>query len=129
MTSSSYVHFRNICDILFFIKNLKNPTNNFNIKTYISFSVGNTRSYGVRLRHNASSTNKERHFYFNRISRLLNSLPIIDLNLPINIFKRRIKSYILLQTLIQTIYTNYIIFVLVAPVYLIILWTIVIACD
>ena len=46
-------------DILFFIKNLKNPTNNFNINTYISFSVGNTRSYGVKLRHNASSTNKE----------------------------------------------------------------------
>ena len=82
-----------ISDILFFIKNLKNPTNNFNIKTYISFSVGNTRSYGVKLRHNASSTNKERHFYFNRISRLWNSLPIIDLNLPINIIKSKIKSY------------------------------------
>ena len=39
-------------DILFFIKNLKNPTNNFDINTYISFSVGNTRSYGVKLRHN-----------------------------------------------------------------------------
>ena len=29
-----------ISDILFFIKNLKNPTNYFNINTYISFSVG-----------------------------------------------------------------------------------------
>ena len=42
--------------VLFFIKNLKNPTNNFNINTYISFSVGNTRSCGVKLRHNALST-------------------------------------------------------------------------
>ena len=80
-------------DVLFFIKNLKNPANNFNINTYISFSVGNTRSYGVKLRHNESSTNKERHFYFNRISRLWNSLLIIDLDLPINIIKSKIKSY------------------------------------
>ena len=41
-----------ISDILFFIKNLKNFTNNFNINTYISFSTGNTRSYDVKLRHN-----------------------------------------------------------------------------
>ena len=34
-----------ISDILFFIKNLKNPTNNFSINTYISFSVCNTRSH------------------------------------------------------------------------------------
>ena len=88
--------------------------------SYISFSIGNIRSYGVKLRHNASSTNKEHHFYFNRISRLWNSLPIIDLNLPINIIKSKIESYtfvnILLQQTFHTIYTNYVIFVLVAPV-------------
>ena len=50
-----------ISNILLYIKNLKNPTNNFNINTYISFSVGTTRPYGVKLRHNASSANKERH--------------------------------------------------------------------
>ena len=33
-----------ISDILFFTKNLKNPTNNFNINTYISFSVDLTVS-------------------------------------------------------------------------------------
>ena len=79
-----------ISDILFFIKNLKHPTNNFNINTYVSFTVGNTRSCGLNFRPNASSTNKERHFYFNRISRLWNSLPIIDLNLPMNHIKRKI---------------------------------------
>ena len=31
-----------ISNILFFIKNLKNPPNNFNIDTYISFSIGIT---------------------------------------------------------------------------------------
>ena len=83
-----------ISDILFFIKNLKNPTNNFNINTYISFAVGNTRSCGVKLRHNAALTNKERHFYFNRISRLWNSLPIINLNLSINTIKSQLKQYL-----------------------------------
>ena len=75
------------------IKNFKHPTNNFNINTYVSFTVSNTRSCGLELRHNASSTNKEHHFYFNRISCLWNSLPIIDLNLPINHIKSKIKSY------------------------------------
>ena len=51
-----------ISDILFFIKNFKHPTNNFNINTYVSFTVGNTRSCGLKLRHNASLTNKECHF-------------------------------------------------------------------
>ena len=85
-----------ISDVLFFIKNLinKNPTNNFNINTYISFTVGNTRSCGVKLRHNAALTNKERHFYFNRISRLWNSLPIINLNLSINTIKSQLKQYL-----------------------------------
>ena len=118
-----------ISDILFFIKNLKNPPNNFNIGTYISFSVGNTRSCGVKLRHNASSTNEERHFYFNRIIRLWNSLPIIDLNLSLNAKSNLTFGNILLQTSIQTTYTNYIIFVLVAPVYFRILQAITITCD
>ena len=82
-----------ISDILFLIKTYKHPTNNFNINTYISFSAGNTKSCGVELRHNASSINKEYHFYFNRIIRLWNSLPIIDLNLPINVIKSKIKDY------------------------------------
>ena len=83
-----------ISDVLFFIKNLKNPTNNFNINPYISFTVGNTRSCGFKLRHNAALTNKERHFYFNRISRLWNSLPIINLNQSINTIKGQLKQYL-----------------------------------
>ena len=81
--------------IPFFIITLKNPTNNFNINTYILFTVGNITDLncGVKLRHNAPSANKECHIYlFNRISHLWNSLPIIDLNLSINI-KSKSKSY------------------------------------
>ena len=47
-----------------------------------------------QVEENATLTNKECHFYYNRISHLWNSLPIIDLNLPINIIKSKIKSYI-----------------------------------
>ena len=83
-----------ICDIQFFIKNLKNPINNFNINTYISFTVGNTKSYSVKLRYNAALTNKEGHFYFNRISCLWNSLPIINLNLSISTIKSQLKQYL-----------------------------------
>ena len=82
-----------IADILFLIKNLKNPTDSFNINNYISFSTSSTRSCGMKLRHNVSFTNKNRHFYFNRISRLWNSIPIVDLNLSLNTIKYRIKSY------------------------------------
>ena len=82
-----------ISDILFFIKNFKHPTNSFNINTYVLFTVGNARSCGLQLRSSATSTNKECHFYFNRISRLWISLSIIDLNLPMNHIERKIKSY------------------------------------
>ena len=58
----------------------------------VAYTVGNTRSCGLKLRHNASSTNKECHLYFNRISCLRNLLPIIDLNLPINLIKSKINS-------------------------------------
>ena len=118
-----------ISNILLFIKNFKHPTNNFNINTYVLFTVGNTRSCGLELRHNALSTNKEHHFYFNRISHLWNSLPIIDLNLPINHIKSKIKSYFFVTNFDpDNIYTNYIIFILVAPVF-IIFHAIIITCN
>jgi len=67
----------------------KNPKNNFNV----SFSTSTTRSCGSKSRHNTCTTNKEHHFYFNRISHLWNSVPIIDLNLPFTTIKQHIKSY------------------------------------
>ena len=83
-----------ISDIIFFVNSLKHPTPSFNINLYISFSHSTTRSNLVKLHHNISFTNKERHFYFNRICRLWNSLPIIDISLPIETIKRRIKSFL-----------------------------------
>ena len=80
-----------ISDIMFLIKSLKFPSNCFNINHFISFSSSGTRSCGVKLIHNISSTNKQRNFYFVRICRLWNALPIIDLTLPMHIIKKHLK--------------------------------------
>ena len=84
-----------LVDIMFFIKSLKAPTSNFNITDYVTFSSSTTRSSsGLKLIHNFSSNNKVRNFYFNRLARLWNSFPIIDLHLPINTIKGQLKQYL-----------------------------------
>ena len=59
-------------------------TSNFNISSYVSFSHSGIRPTALKLKHNISHTNKQRHFYFNHICRLCNSLPIINLTFNIN---------------------------------------------
>ena len=74
-----------LIDIAFFIKSLKYTTGNFNIRNYVSFSSSGTRSQtSFKLHHKPVRTNSCRHFYFNRISRLWNSLPVIDLDKPVS---------------------------------------------
>ena len=66
---------------MFFINSLKNPSLNFNISSYVTFSDSSTRSSrSFKLKHARSSFNANRHFYFNHLPRLWNSLPPIDLN-------------------------------------------------
>ena len=49
-----------ITDIIFLVKSFKFPSASFNINNYVSFSTGTTtRSSGVKLIHNSSSTNKQ----------------------------------------------------------------------
>ena len=67
--------------ILFFIKSIKLPSDNFNVLHFVSFSSSNTRSSSHnKLNHNYSRSNKIRNSYFVRLLRLWNSLPPIDLN-------------------------------------------------
>lgn len=71
-------------DLIFFIKAYKSPTNFFDIKNYISFTFLPTRSSTYsKLQHRSSSSNLNRHFYFCRLPRLWNSLPQIDISLPV----------------------------------------------
>jgi len=82
-------------DIMFFIKSLKFPTDNFNISQYTSFTNSNTRSGDhLKLIHPRSTSALHHHFYFNRIARLWNYLPVINLTLPAHITKKKIKSYL-----------------------------------
>ena len=83
-----------LIDILFFISSLKCPTERFNIFQYVTFSATSTRvTSRHKLVHNLCRTNRDRHFYFNRLPRLWNSLPIIDVDQSLNTIKRKLKCF------------------------------------
>ena len=68
-------------DILFFVKHIKHPTDNFNILNYVSFSHSSTRSsFHNKLQHKYSSSNFLRNSYFCCLLKIWNSLPSINLN-------------------------------------------------
>ena len=81
-----------INDILFFIKSLKEPSDHFDISRFVTFCSGQTRSASyVKLKHVLVTTNNStRNFYFNRLPRLWNSLPRIDMSQPITSIKSKL---------------------------------------
>jgi len=71
-----------INDVIFLIKSIKFPSNPFNIKDFITFVYGNTRlANNHKLQHTRSSNVLSNNFYFNRIARICNALPVVDCNL------------------------------------------------
>ena len=83
-----------IADIMFLIKSLKSPSSHFNIADFISFNISNTRSSSyLKLRHSVSKTNIQGHFYFHRIPRLWNSLPLLDTSLSIPSIRARLRQH------------------------------------
>ena len=84
-----------ICDIIFFIKSLKAPTNAFNITDYIKFTSGNTRSgSSYKLQHIRNTNVSSSNFYFNRLPRIWNVLPIIDYNLSLPTIKYKLTNFL-----------------------------------
>ena len=82
-------------DIMFFIKALQQPSPQFNIYHYISFSSSNTRSSSAnKLNHTLTNRNYTRNFYFNRLSRIWNQLPCIDINQSLPVIKDAIHKYL-----------------------------------
>ena len=78
-------------DILFFVKSIQHPSNHFNISNYVNFCRNPTRSStSNKLQHNFTSTNKQSNFYFNRLPRTYNSLPVLDLNQPFPTIKSQL---------------------------------------
>ena len=79
-------------DIIFFFKFLKSPSSSFNINNYVSFASSSTRSSAnSKLLHTKSTTNSSRHFYFNRLTHLWNSLPVLSLEQSLKSFKQNLK--------------------------------------
>ena len=75
------MYYFELCDLMFFIKNIEYPSESFNIKDYVTFSKCGTRSSFIhKLTHNKTATSSYRQFYFNPIARLWNSLPPIDIS-------------------------------------------------
>ena len=75
----------------FFVKSIQHPSNHFNISNYVNFCRNPTRSStSNKLQHNFTSTNKQSNFYFNRLPRTYNSLPVLDLNQPFPTIKSQL---------------------------------------
>ena len=81
-----------INDIIFFIKNLK-PSSSFDIRSFVHFCSNTTRSSTyLKLKHASPKLNCVRHFYFNRLPRLWNSLPCIDIDKSLPVIKKDLHS-------------------------------------
>ena len=92
---ATYVYIYELNDVMFLINSLKLLTVNFDINQFISFISNNNRSGDhLKLVHPRTTSSLHHHFYFNRIARLWNYLPVINLTLPAHIIKQKIKSYL-----------------------------------
>jgi len=74
------MYYYELQDVIFLIKSLKSPTDNFNIHRYITFARGNTSNQ--KLTHPRTPSTVQHHYYFNRI---YNYLLVIDLSLSTGI--------------------------------------------
>ena len=84
-------------DLMFFIRCLKDPvkSNAFSISSYVTFCASSTRSSThFKLKHSLSRTNIISHFYFNRLPRLWNSLPAINLNQSTSSIKKKLTQFV-----------------------------------
>ena len=83
-----------IADVMFLIRTIKFPSDHFNINNFVEFSYNKTRSATYcKLRHSICRYTSDRNFYFNRIPRLWNSLPSIDISLSISTIKTKLRHY------------------------------------
>ena len=82
-------------DLMFLIKSLNTPTDNFDIKNFISFNTNSTRSGShLKLCHPRTVCTAHHHFCFNRIVRLRNHLSVINLSLPPYVIKQKLTKHL-----------------------------------
>ena len=80
-------------DLLFFIKSLKFPTSYFHIRKYIRFSNYSSRATSTHKISNSLTSSTHPYSFFNRIIRLWNTAPVIDLSLSIDTIKRHLINF------------------------------------
>ena len=76
-----------IADIIFFIKSIKYPSDKFDM-------LKTTRSVGTKLYPKTTHTNPIMNSNFYCLSRLRNSLPIIDLSQSLELIKVKLKKFL-----------------------------------
>ena len=82
-------------DVMFVVASLKSLHKEFNLLNFIKFSNQSTRSSSQsKLIHQHAYSRRSRHFYFNRLPRLWNSLSRIDLELSYKSIKRQIQNHL-----------------------------------
>ena len=89
------MYFYEMQDILFFVKSLQDPDDNLNVHSFVSFSRSSRSSRTNKLSHKLCHTTSYRHFYFNRLVRLWNTIPAgtIDLSLSYTSIKKSLKHF------------------------------------
>ena len=82
-----------ISDITFLVKSMKNRSPHFDVFNFLECCHHSTlSSSSFKLRHSLSKNNTQGNFYFNRISRLWNSLPPLDINLSLLVINPLLES-------------------------------------
>ena len=83
-----------IADVLFFMKSLRGQNDSFNVLDYVAFTSSRTRSGNrKKLQHKYCRTTKRRNFFFHRIVRLWNALPVLDTNLSLPALKFHLAKF------------------------------------
>ena len=99
--------FLELNDIMFFVKSVKCPSPTLNILDYVSFSNSKTRSSSFnKLKDTFCCSSLSHHCYFNRLPRLWNSLPSIDLDQSLDTIKSKLKHFFWNHFLILSVATS-----------------------
>ena len=109
-------------DVMFFVKSIKGFPSDacFCITDFVSFAHCNTRSSTTgKLQHTYSSNNYIKKFYFNRLPRIWNSLPPIDLSLSISAIKTMIYKFLWNHFCLIFNLITHVLFILYVPVVLV----------
>ena len=97
LNSLTLMYIYELNDLMFLIKSLNTPTENFDIKDFISFNTSSTRSGShLKLCHPRALSTNHHHFYFNQIVRLWKHtpcMPAIDISLSSHVIKRNLTKY------------------------------------